>query len=782
MDVSAVEPFTNVACPSCGEATRVKREFGPYTLSRRHAIGGMSLVFVAEDATLGREVIVKILNKEYSADEKRISAFEEEARITASFSHPNVVRVFTTGRAFDRFYIAMEFVTGGHFEQHITDRGMIPEVEALELALDVVAGLKAAKAAGLIHRDVKPGNVLIDGNGSAKLVDFGLALVTKGGKATATEIWATPYYVPPETIEGAEEDFRSDMYAFGATMYHALAGKPPCNEESMDTKRLRAAKQQIQPLHRAASWLHPETCAVIDRCMAYSPGDRYRSYNVLRSDLQAALKSAGSGVPPPPKTAAQAAGSLAKRSSGGLGQKLALASAILVVLVAVAFSAKLVLENPRQGKGGANPPDNGGGGVVVGSSGNQPSSDPSSSGSLEVAKLYGAASAAVAEGNFSDARAHFTAVRDHPKVLEPTGSWAAVEAVIAAYLEGDSEGARAEMRRAKRHIREAKGLKKGLENRLADALAAVDRFPPVAFPGDDVKWENEALLVAMLSGLKNWDQGLVGKATPFFEVLSSKDERRSPSWVRPYMACSKRYLNDAKRLGDAEPKDFRMEPSLARSLADELERVYNELETKGRAPFNVRCWQLQLERLARKGDGKRSPNPQAGDLTALDESLRECRFSEAIGMLREWQPDDWKGRERRKVYMQLVQAAQTFLAELGESAGEIQAEIPMKSRDGREFVKVVNGTVHHLSLRNADGQVSKLGWPEIDPESLIALHRECVKGGGQDLSSLRRHEHAVAFDFLSGNRTRALSAAERLSEVSELFGRRWQAVTAIFGE
>ena len=180
MDVSAVAPFSNVECPNCGKHTRVKREFGPYTLVRRHAVGGMSMVFVAHDNTLDREVALKILSEDFSADERRIAAFEEEARITASFSHPNVVRVLTTGRAFGRFYIAMEFVPGGHFEHQIRERGKIPELEMLPLAIEVAQGLKAAHAAGLIHRDVKPGNILLDAEGHAKLVDFGLALVTPG--------------------------------------------------------------------------------------------------------------------------------------------------------------------------------------------------------------------------------------------------------------------------------------------------------------------------------------------------------------------------------------------------------------------------------------------------------------------------------------------------------------------------------------------------------------------------------------------------------------------------
>ncbi|MDP5006764.1 MAG: serine/threonine protein kinase, partial [Verrucomicrobiales bacterium] len=299
MNVEKVAPFSNVTCPTCSKHTRVKREFGPYTLTRRHAVGGMSMVFVARDETLDREVALKILSEEFSTDGKRIAAFEEEARITASFSHPHVVRVLTTGKAFGRLYIAMELVPGGHFEHQIRERGKIPEVEMLPLAIQVAEGLKAAHAAGLIHRDIKPGNILLDAEGHAKIVDFGLSLVTQGGTAQATEIWATPYYVPPETIEGLPEDFRSDIYAFGATLYHALAGVPPCDEESMGTNVLREAKKRVVPLGKIDPELSIATCAIVDRAMAYSPEDRFGSYDEMISALQSALKrlnSSASGV------------------------------------------------------------------------------------------------------------------------------------------------------------------------------------------------------------------------------------------------------------------------------------------------------------------------------------------------------------------------------------------------------------------------------------------------------------------------------------------------------
>ena len=424
MDVSAVAPFSNVECPECGKHTRVKREFGPYTLLRRHAIGGMSVVFIAQDNTLGREVVVKILNEEYGSDEKRITAFEEEARITASFSHPHVVRVFTTGRAFGRFYIAMELVPGGHVEHHIRERGSIPEKEVLPLAHQVAAGLKAAHAAGLIHRDVKPGNILLDASGNAKIVDFGLALVTKGGKAQAAEIWATPYYVPPETIEGLPEDFRSDVYAFGATLYHALAGKPPCNEESMDTNRLREAKRKIEPLAKAAPQVSADTCALIDRAMAHNPLQRFRSYDDLLSALETARQRL-SAAPASPGPAKKGASKSARRSSSNAGEKVALGGGLLLVVAALVFGIWWVMqpEVPPVAKGGTEP-------VVT-----APPAGTAEQ-NARVGPAYREAGEALRAGDYMKARQLFAEVRDLPGVMQPTGDWAACEAVVFAYLDG----------------------------------------------------------------------------------------------------------------------------------------------------------------------------------------------------------------------------------------------------------------------------------------------------------------------------------------------------------
>ena len=400
MDVTAVAPFSNVECPKCGKHTRVKREFGPYTLMSRHAIGGMSMVFRAHDNTLDREVALKILSEEFSADSRRIAAFEQEARLTASFSHPNVVRVLTTGRAFDRFYIAMEFVPGGHFEQQIRERGRIPEVEMLPIAIEVAQGLKAAHAAGLIHRDVKPGNILLDGDGHAKLVDFGLALVTQGGKARATEMWATPYYVPPETVEGESEDFRSDMYAFGATVYHALAGKPPCGEESMATDVLRQAKKKIVPLGTAAPHVSAETCRIVERAMAYSPKDRYHSYDELLANLGSALRHLKSG-------GGESSGNVTKRRLRQKRQeKLTIAAIAAGVLIAGVTTAVLLRKPTGQAiHHGPDHPHGTTGDDGSAGQGNDPLITPEMA--AEVGRMYREARTALASGNYAEASRGF---------------------------------------------------------------------------------------------------------------------------------------------------------------------------------------------------------------------------------------------------------------------------------------------------------------------------------------------------------------------------------------
>jgi len=625
MDVSEVAPFTNVECPQCGKHTRVKREFGPYTLTRRHAVGGMSMVFTARDNTLDREVALKILSEDYSADERRIAAFEEEARITASFSHPNVVRVLTTGRAFGRFYIAMEFVPGGHFEHQIRERGKIPEVELLPLAIEVAQGLKAAHAAGLIHRDVKPGNILLDAEGHAKLVDFGLALVTQGGKAQATELWATPYYVPPETVEGHAEDFRSDIYALGATLYHALSGKPSCGEETMATDVLREAKKKVVPLSAADPSISLETCRIVERAMAYDPAKRFDSYDEMIASLAVSLSHVKSGR-------AESTGSSAQRRAGKKRREMLVLAAGALVVIASAGTAIWWLNRPKPEPLVTSPPPM------------PPVSTPAAPDhSAEIARSYREARSSMEARDFEQAAARFRTLLKNPDVQEPTRSWAGLEAVLAHYLNGRPAEARTQAVETLEHLRSLPQDARRIDGETADTLSKLNALRPVPSPASG----NGASLVvsAMLAGLKNWEQGMIGPAAESFRAAATAKLPQEDEWASIYQKLAADYLADHQTLSGPLFTKVPSDKAGCEAAIEELNGTLTSLKTRGRARFNVRAWQLDLARRAKLLEtaaagtpagtgGEPQPAPNLAEvLTRLGELSRALQFREAVTYL-----------------------------------------------------------------------------------------------------------------------------------------------------
>jgi len=764
MDVSTLAPFSNVECPSCAKETRVKREFGPYTLLRRHAIGGMSVVFIGIDNTLGREVALKILNEDYSADERRIEAFEEEARITASFSHPHVVRVFTTGKVFGRFYIAMELVAGGHFEQQIREKGTIPEIEMLPLAIQVAEGLEAARAAGLIHRDIKPGNILLDAEGHAKIVDFGLALVTKGGTAQAQEIWATPYYVPPETIEGAVEDFRSDLYAFGATLYHALAGKPPCDEESMATDVLREAKKKIVPLKTAAPFLSAETCAIIDRLMAYEPKDRFGSYEELIKRLTVSLKRV--------KAAQETEGEdriAAKRRSDSA--KWALASAAVVLLGTLITGIWWVQRVPETK---AKP-------VAAVIAAPEPVEPPEIA-SL-IAKRYREARAAVTAGDYEKARAEFSSLRDDSAVQEPTRTWAGVEAVVAAYLEGESAAARQEAGLTLTHLETAELPDPQMAGRMTEILKSIRQLPAIAYAetGSDAV----SVMGKLLTGLKNWDQGASDAAAGFFRDFSSANLTSQDQWMSVYQKIALSYLADYEALQQPVFEKLPETVEECQSAIQELEELLPTLKTKGRARFNVRAWQLDLTRHARLleqpvakpvEEKAQEPVVDAAEVLAnVRELQNECRFSEAAALLKTLRTDP-DGFSRESM-LSLTEAAESFLGFLEVAIGESAEPVSLRTKSGEVLTNVKVTAPGVLTVGATGSEAKEYRWSDIAPDAAIEFYRSHVRSKTSEIERLQRHESAIAYDWLVGDRTRATAAAERLSLESLSFKARWRKIT-----
>ena len=286
LDVSVVEPFTEVGCPSCGEMMRVRTRFDHFELLEYLAAGGMGTVYKARDVNLNRIVALKLLRKEYSEDADYIAKLETEAQITASVSHPFVVKVFSFGCAQGVYYIAMELVDKGSLDDLMTLQGRIAEVQVLEIGLQVAQGLRAAYRVGLIHRDVKPGNILFADAHTAKIVDFGLALPLEKAKEGEEEIWGTPYYVAPEKLNHEPEDFRSDIYSLGGTLFHAVAGRPPFEAENASLVALKHLKSQVVSLQAFAPDVSSPTSYVINRTLARNPEERYQSYDELIEHLE----------------------------------------------------------------------------------------------------------------------------------------------------------------------------------------------------------------------------------------------------------------------------------------------------------------------------------------------------------------------------------------------------------------------------------------------------------------------------------------------------------------
>ncbi len=296
MDLAEVSPLTVVECPRCQAPQTVFQRFGPFQLDCLLGTGGMGAVYRATDIALHRPIALKVLQKKLSHDASLTNQFEREAALTARINHPNVVRVYSTGSAHGMFYIAMELVDTGSLESLMEQRGRLEEAEVLKIGIQIAEGLQAASRAGLIHRDIKPGNILFTKDRQAKIVDFGLALQSNQAHTPNGEIWGTPFYIAPEALAFQPEDLRSDMYALGSTLWHALTGAPPYLCSSVSVHELLHMKKQPVDLHTAFPAAHPLTANALNRTLAFARNERPPDYAALLADLHQAI-TALNGTP-----------------------------------------------------------------------------------------------------------------------------------------------------------------------------------------------------------------------------------------------------------------------------------------------------------------------------------------------------------------------------------------------------------------------------------------------------------------------------------------------------
>ena len=270
---------------------------GRYRILRKLGAGGMANVYLAEDEDLGRRVAIKILNDRYANDELFVERFRREAKSAAGLSHPNIVSIYDRGEAEGTYYIAMEVIEGRSLKELILTRGPLPIGQAITYTLEMLEALRFAHRHGIIHRDVKPHNILIGER--LKVTDFGIARAGASQMTEAGSIMGTAQYLSPEQARGAPVTASSDLYSIGIVLYEMLTGKVPFNGDSAIEIAMKHLNELPKPPSKTRPEIPEELDQVVLRALSKAPEDRYQTAEEFAEDLH----RVEAGLPLAPETA-----------------------------------------------------------------------------------------------------------------------------------------------------------------------------------------------------------------------------------------------------------------------------------------------------------------------------------------------------------------------------------------------------------------------------------------------------------------------------------------------
>jgi serine/threonine protein kinase len=264
---------------------------GRYRLEAKLGSGGMSTVYLARDTTLDRPVAVKVMHREMSEQADQLERFRQEARAVAKLSHPNVVSVIDAGEDGGYPYIVFEYVEGETLKARINRIGPLDVQEALAYAIEIARGLTVAHARRMVHRDIKPQNVLIDAEGRAKLTDFGISRQLEQDGMTATgRVLGTTDYVAPEQAMGRGADQRSDIYSLGVVLFEMLSGHVPFQADSQVGVAMKHVNEELPDVQGERPEISAATALVVERATSKDPARRYADIGEMIDDLSTALE------------------------------------------------------------------------------------------------------------------------------------------------------------------------------------------------------------------------------------------------------------------------------------------------------------------------------------------------------------------------------------------------------------------------------------------------------------------------------------------------------------
>src|SRR2546427_5729966 len=261
-----------------------------YELEELVGTGGMSSVYRAHDTLLERNVALKILHAHYTSDDEFVERFKHEARTVAQLSHPNIVTVIDRGEDNGRQFIVFEYIDGENLKELVVRSGRLSVREALRLALQVARGLAFAHENGLVHRDVKPRNVLLNGDGQAKVTDFGIArtLDVDGVTQTGT-VLGTSNYIAPDQASGRPVDVQTDVYSLGVVLYELLVGDVPFPGENFVAVAMKHVNEPPPNLLDVRKDVPLRVAAAVDRALEKDPGQRFPTMEAFAAELEACL-------------------------------------------------------------------------------------------------------------------------------------------------------------------------------------------------------------------------------------------------------------------------------------------------------------------------------------------------------------------------------------------------------------------------------------------------------------------------------------------------------------
>jgi hypothetical protein len=614
IDVSELPPLTLVPCPHCAQTTLVHSQFHQFKLLEIIGSGGMGAVYRAHDQSLDRTVALKLLRTEHMVDDALVAQFEKEASITAAINHPNVVKILSSGKDRGIVYFVMELVDRGSLDDLMNVQGRVAEAQVLDIGIQIARGLQAAWRGGLLHRDVKPANILFNGAHTPKIVDFGLAALADESGHIGGEVWGTPYYVAPEKLLSPPmEDFRSDIYSLGSALFHAIAGRPPYAADDPSILVLKSLKSAPVSLRDSAPAVSDATCAVIDRMLKPNPEERYQSYEELIEHLQFARNEIAEGIAPESLPMAQPV-----RRSRGL--------AVVVALLVAAAGGYFLARHYRPQRPTAAP-----------ATPARAMMKDAAERSAEARRVLLAGDAARAADAFRDL--------DHDKVPQPLRSWNALQAVLAQWLAGRATDAVAAAAQIVERGPVATDECPGKYFVETAALAAAET-PPAASLAEKLAPGNHEAFALLLAGVRQWGAGNFADAVTFFTRFQVATPIEPHGWIAEYHPLAASFVAEHTAFTRAATAARAAEkaPAERKAALDVVKEVRSQLQPQSPLVEPLGALETQLGALIAADDAAMAEKMAVADaadaqmLQALepriDSLCRELRFREAMVLAR----------------------------------------------------------------------------------------------------------------------------------------------------